>query len=297
MPNENYDDDIILPDGFDPEKGWIDPPTDDDAAPAEGTTAPTTEPPEATPQMEEPPQTPEPTTAPVVPPMPQTIRVKFNHEERELGLDEAAMYAQKGMNYDKLEERVRGYEAQSAKSANLAKMLGYESADEMLAAAEKNYIERQVRELMDEGNTESMARFLVEQRMAKAATPAPQTQPQTQSQPSSGVQEGQPNGQPAPTDDIPPERKAELMEFVRAYPGVTKLPDEVISANRSGVRLLVAYERYKNKAALDELAILKQNQAAAAKAPVSGVTGKASTKDADPYKNDPFMKGFDSADW
>ena len=141
---------------------------------------------------------------------------------------------------------------------------------------------------MDAGNTEAMARFLVEQKMAKAAPSAPQEQPQAQGQPT-------PAGQPQ--SSMSPEREAELREFVRAYPGVTKLPDEVIADNAKGVRLLVAYERYKNKAALNELAILKQNQAAAAKAPVSGVTGKAAPKDADPYKNDPFMKGFDADSW
>lgn len=33
------------------------------------------------------------------------IKVKYNHEEKELGLDEATQYVQKGMNYDKIHEK------------------------------------------------------------------------------------------------------------------------------------------------------------------------------------------------
>ena len=45
-----------------------------------------------------------------------------------------------------------------------------------------------------------------------------------------------------------------------------------------------------NKAAQNELAILKQNQAAAVKAPVTGTTGKAAPKVDEP--DDPFLLGF-----
>lgn len=40
-------------------------------------------------------------------PIPQTIKVKYNHEEREIPLDEAIQLAQKGMNYDKAVERAQ----------------------------------------------------------------------------------------------------------------------------------------------------------------------------------------------
>ena len=136
---------------------------------------------------------------------------------------------------------------------------------------------------MEDGNTEAMARFLVDQQMKEAsAESAPNPEP-TQEAPSTVPQR----------PPLSPERKAELDEFIRAYPGVTKLPDEVIVANRQGVRLLVAYERYINQSARKELAILKQNQASAAKAPVRGVEGKAASVSGGPI-DDPFLKGFDS---
>lgn len=286
--NTELENDVILPDGFDPsdenfsvdkffEEPVVESPTTD--------TVPTTEDaPVATEQQTPAQESTEPTTAPEVAQMPQTIKVKFNHEDRELSFDEAATYAQKGMNYDKLEERVRAFEAANVKNERLAKQLGYANAQEMIEAAEENYKKRQIRDLVNAGNTEAMAKFLVEQQMAKAASEFPDVpQPQQVSQPSA------PQTQPL----IPDRRKEEIDEFIKAYPNVNKLPDEVIQANRAGTRLLVAYERYQNKATQNELAILRQNQAAAAKAPVTGVTGKAAPEK--PEVLDPFMKGFDEA--
>lgn len=274
--------DIILPDDFDPNSETYDLGEDESSSDAAFST---TEQPVETDaqQTTETPVSEEPTTVPEEQPVstPPTIKVRFNHEDRDLSFDEAAMYAQKGMNYDKLEERVKGYEALYGKMGRLARDLEYDSPEEMIEAAANNFRERQIRQLVEAGNTEAMARFLVDQQMKEAeAASAPKTPP-TQEAPSPA-----PN---APT--ISPERKAELDEFIRAYPGVTKLPDEVITANRNGVRLLVAYERYVHKANDRELAILKQNQAAAAKAPVTGTTGKSApaTKD---ESNDPFLIGF-----
>ena len=288
----NYStDDMILPDGFDPNNENFT--LEMLGQETEPETAPTTEPAPA--ESAEPAAEPAPTTEPVPAepaptaepaPVPQTIKVKYNHEEREIGLDEAATLAQKGLNYDKLEERLRGYEATNVKSENLAKMLGYGSTDEMLEAARENAINRRIKALEEEGNSPSMARFLVEQEMAKAATPPAPQQPAPQEPPTPA--------QPS-TPTIPPERKAELDRFVKLYPGVTKLPDEVVKANREGVDLSVAYERFLGKSAQNELKILKQNQAAAAKAPVKGVSGKAAVAQKDSLENDPVLKGFNSS--
>lgn len=297
----DFSDDVILPDGFDAEAFDAAESIDDAMKTLDVAQAPTNEtaPEDSSENVEQvteqEPSTPvsdpaaelEQTITQSEPAVPQTIKVKYNHEERELGLDEAAQYAQKGMNYDKLEEKLRAFEANAAKSDRLAKELGYADTAEMIAKAEENFINRQVRELVEAGNTEAMARFLVEQRMAKAAVnaPAPEVKPQeppTPEQPSRPL--------------ISPERKAELDEFVRAFPGITKLPDEVLTANRNGVRLKAAYENYQLKQKYDEqqkqLSILKQNQAAAARAPVTGVVGKAAPKTEEP--EDPFLKGFNS---
>lgn len=309
--------DMILPDDFDPNNENYDlfaEPSTSSAPAAETPTTETmptetdpavTETQTASPEQTTPPAQPETTIPDAVPPteqveqpsepsvpqMPQTIKVKFNHEEREIGLDEAAILAQKGMNYDKLQQRIADLEARSNRSEVLARQLGFNSSDEMLEAAGKNFVDRQVQDLVADGNTEAMARFLVEQQMAKAAesvkkpaAPEPETAQETPS--------------------MTPERRSELLEFVHAYPDASRnpLPQEVIDANKSGVRLLVAYERYLHKAALKErddalkeLAIQKQNQEAAGRAPVSGVTGKPVAQKK--QEDDPFVMGFDSDNW
>ena len=279
----DYDfNDAILPDDFDPNASEYDINGGESSADPFFTTDGASETDGATEQQS---TEAEPTTAtdvPDAPVIPPTIKVRFNHEDRELSYDEAAVYAQKGMNYDKLEERMKGYEALNQKMTRLAKDLEYDSAEEMIDAAANNFRERQVRKLIADGNTEAMARFLVDQQ-SKATeagyTQVPEPAPEVPS--------------PAPSrPSISPERKAELDEFIRAYPGVTKLPDEVILANSQGVRLLVAYERYKNDAAQKELAILKQNQAAAARAPVTGTVGKSPATGGKTEADDPFLIGF-----
>lgn len=44
----------------------------------------------------------------------QPLRVKYNGAERELTPEEAVVYAQKGMNYDKIHQRLKEYEGNSA---------------------------------------------------------------------------------------------------------------------------------------------------------------------------------------
>lgn len=304
MPFDDYANDAILPDGFDPSDESFTLSGFESAVAAE-TEAPTTEPsPQQNPVEEAPVSVEAPTTEPIsepvqadipqpeaietpapAPQLPPTIRVRYNHEERELGLDEAAVFAQKGMNYDKLEQKNRDFEAKQAQWTQFASQLGYESVDAMMSAAQQNFVNRRVKELVDAGNTEAMAKFLVEQEMAKAS----QLRAAAQEQPAE-----QPTPQQPSRPTVSPEREAELREFVKAYPGVTKLPAEVVEANRKGTRLLVAYERYQNRAAQNELAILRQNQAAASKAPVTGATAQGAPSPS-PEAKDPFLMGFDSA--
>lgn len=196
------------------------------------------------------------------------IKVKFNHEERELDEDEAAPLIQKGLNYDKIATKTKELEGKLGQTEKLAKMMGFESAEEMIAAAEENFIEQKVAKLVDEGVHEAIARDLVQR----------------------DVERNQPQEQPRGDNS----RDEDLDEFVRLNPGVTKLPEEVLEAVRTGVPLTVAYERFKNKQAQDELKILKQNQSSAAKAPVGSATKHGSTKQ---KAKDPFEIGFDSDDW
>lgn len=68
------------------------------------------------------------------------IKVKFNRKEMELGEDEAAPLIQKGLNYDKINERLSAAAPVLEKAEVLAQSLGFESTDELFSAAEQNGI-------------------------------------------------------------------------------------------------------------------------------------------------------------
>ena len=283
------EDDAILPEGWDGESGLLEmqeaeesPTTDEPtleheekdlgAEESEGADVVPTEDIEE----EEAPTTEQ--TTPIVAPNPK-VRIKYNHEEKELELDEAAQWVQKGFHHDKISPT---YE----KAATLAKQMGYKTADEMIKAAEDNFIAQQVQELVDEGVHESVAETVVRAKlgMLKHPDPEPEVEPA-------------PIAQPDPAAQRQAEIDRDIDLFIKAYPGVTQVPDAVLKTCReNGTPLVAAYAKWEAEQAKQELKILRQNQAAAAKAPVGGATthGNVNMK---AQEKDPFTEGFDSDVW
>jgi hypothetical protein len=285
------EDDAILPEGWDGESGYLEmqeveesPTTDDPTLEADtetgeeaGTDVSDVEQSEAAEaEAEEAPTTEQ--TTPIAAPSPK-VRIKYNHEEKELELDEAAQWVQKGFHHDKISPT---YE----KAATLAKQMGFKTADELLIAAEENFIQQQVQELVDEGVHESVAETVVRAKlgMLKHPEPEPEAEPEVVAQPD-------------PVAQRQAEMDRDIDLFIKAYPGVTQVPDAVLKTCREkGTPLVAAYAKWEAEQAKQELKILKQNQAAAAKAPVGGATthGSVNTK---AQEKDPFTEGFDSDVW
>lgn len=98
--------------------------------------------------------------------------------------------------------------------------------------------------------------------------------------------------------------KAEVAELYSMFPSARseQLPDEVTDAViKDGKPLVVAYAAYvakrekaEAKVTKKENKILKQNQASAAKGPVSKVSGGGKT---DTSPEDDFLRGFNSDEW
>lgn len=74
-----------------------------------------------------------PVTTQETPSAPEGIRVKYNKEERVIGLDEAPTWIQKGLNYDKVQERAAALEQQAKNLERVAKLNNFESVDEYVA--------------------------------------------------------------------------------------------------------------------------------------------------------------------
>lgn len=167
----------------------------------------------------------------------------------------------------------------------MAKGMGYATVDEMIAKTAESYKNTKVQELVEQGTPQTIAEDYVDRMMQREAAKTPNPEPE-----------------PAPEHherDI----QAEAKELIVARPDLKmqQLPTEVVDAWRSGENLLNAYNRYEarqkeaeNQKLKKENNILKQNAAAAAKAPVKGVSGGAPT---DTEPEDPFLKGFDSDPW
>lgn len=180
---------------------------------------------------------------------------------------------------DTMRQQVEHYE-------QMAKGMGYATVDEMIQKTAEGYKAAKVQELMEQGTPQTIAEDYVDRMMQREAAKAPDPEPEE------------------PTPEAHERNiQAEAQELIVARPDLKtrQLPMEVVEAWRNGENLLNAYNRYEarqkeaeNQKLKKENNILKQNAAAAAKAPVKGVTGGAPT---DTEPEDPFLKGFDSDPW
>lgn len=222
------------------------------------------------------------------------FKAKYNHQEQDVDIDEDDLpnIYQKSLFADSLQEKLKKADAEKADIEALAKAMKYENGAAMIAAARDNFRKSEIERLVDDGASEEVAEWIVDQRMGlkpAAATPEPTT-----------VQEDT----PAQEQNAPAERdfQKEVAQLVKAYPelkGSGPLPQEVVDATIKGGRSLIeAYTSYKAGQAEAELKklknenqILKQNAASAARAPVTGVSGGGAT---DTKPVDPFLEGFNS---
>lgn len=263
------EDDIILPEGFEmPQPEGTEPVVEtqeqtepETVEPGEDTTPPdTTEQPEVT--------------------EPQKIRVKFNHEEKELTVEEAAQLAQKGMNYEKAVERARQEAAQQARDAVIAEM-GYTwngkpittESEYKQALAEQELINK----YKDRELPEEVIKELIENRRFREESMKEKQTKETQAKEQAQF--------------------AEFFEYFqdangRAFdPAKDSIPAEVQEAVSKGVPLKFAYMEHHNKELRNRIKIETQNKANKAKAPVGGVTVNGGTP---PTSEDLFLKGFNS---
>lgn len=195
------------------------------------------------------------------------LKLKVNHKEEELDIDamsdeDLVALLQKGRAYDSMRD-----------------------------AENKRRYREVYQEQVDAGMTEAVAR------MAAQAAAGGKTYALTDEEEPPAEKEAE---QPASVQTTPARDFAMEVAQLRAlYPDFKETPDEVAKAVAKGVPLLSAYLAYREKessktaAALKrENDVLKQNAAAAAKAPVKGVTGGGKST---PEKKDPFVEGFDDA--
>jgi hypothetical protein len=199
-------------------------------------------------------------------------KLKYNHEEKEVSLDELTVLGQKGMNYDRLQEKFDAIQnnpalAKYSKVEEISKLLGYQTDDELLDALYQTHYERTAE---TQGLTPAQIQKEYELSQKEKAIQAKEiTTAQQQKQ----------NKMYADFATNFPDTKAEMIK-----------PETWTKVN-AGMDLSTAYTMQQNQDLQAELKIFKQNAENAKKAPI----GSVSTHGSEASKSkDPFEMGFDS---
>ena len=88
-------------------------------------------------------------------------------------------------------------------------------------------------------------------------------------------------------DSADEKRKQELAEFVKLYPDVRKLPEEVVVSAAAGEPLISAYRAWENRELKAKLAEMEKQQQTRSKA-IGSMEGAGEAQ------SDPFLQGFDA---
>jgi hypothetical protein len=256
-----FEDDAILPDDY-----QADPPQSDE----ENTELPADEGFDTT----ETDSTEETTEAPISP----TFKIKYNKEEQEIGYDDAVPLIQKGMNYDKLQERLQEIESDPRLSfvEELAQERGME-VHEFLGMFREQQEQERLNELIEQNIPEEYAREMLESRKDR--------EERKKEKEESAKKE---------------KENAEYGEFFEVFKEANdrdfngsqdQIPQEVWDAHAQGVPLKFAYMQHHNSQLKAQIQTYKQNEENAKKAPVGSLTSYGS---ADVTGEDDFMRGFNS---
>ena len=220
----------------------------------------------------------------------RTLKFKatIDHTTTDVELNEVDLPViyQKAQVTDRVQAKLSKIEPVYRQAEHAAKVLGYDSVEEMLTAATDNYRDAEVEKLVNEGTPRKIAEDYVG-RQLNVSVEEPQEE--------------------APADNGR-DFRAEAVLLLQMYPELKgqTIPDDVLRESiDQNEPLVVTYKRMvadkqlkavtdASKAEAKKLKkdnkILKQNAEAASRAPVRGVSRGGPTQDAE--DDDPFLKGF-----
>lgn len=204
---------------------------------------------------------------------PQKLKIKYNHQEEEITLDEAVQLAQMGKNYPKLQEKLQETEQYREFVEGLAQQFGMD-VPTYLEAVKQQRENQRIQELVEKGISEEVAQELLETRKFRD---------QWEAEKKSKAEEEKKNQEYMEFFDY--FRQANGRDFV---PSQDQLPESVLNAD---MPLKFSYMQHENNQLKQQLQTLKQNESNKQKAPVGSVTAHGSTEVA---SEDPFMQGFNS---
>jgi hypothetical protein len=206
------------------------------------------------------------------------FKVKYNHEEQELGYDEAVPLIQKGMNYDKIQQQFD--ELRNDPRLSFVEELAQEQGMDVNEFVESVRIareEQKLNELIQQNIPEEYAREILESKKFREEQKAEKQRQQEEQK-----------------------KNAEFGEFFEYYkqangkdfdPQNEQIPQEVWDLNQQGVPMKFAYMQHHNRQLQAQLKTYKQNEENAKRAPISGTTNYGSHETT---SEDEFLRGFNS---
>lgn len=201
----------------------------------------------------------------------QKIRIKYNHEERELTLDEATQLAQKGMNYDKLQQRLNEVQSNPglAYLNELAERSGT-SIENLVNYWREQEQQAELNQLIQNNIPEEYAREMIENKKFRNQMEQRERQAQMEAK-----------------------QHAEFEDFFKTFDDVKpeSIPAEVWQRNNEGVPLKYAYMEHEFSKLKTEMQVLKHNQEIKKKAPIRSTVSYGSKEET---SDDLFLEGFNS---
>lgn len=210
----------------------------------------------------------------------ETMMLKYNHEEKDYTLSEVKGLAQKGMNYDKVVEKLNTLEeSPSIQFVEQQARANDMSVKEYIQATHDYQKQLEVDKLVEAGNTEDVAKELIDKRYAEK-------QAKLDKEDADKEQLGRDTEQ------------KDLDEFLETFPDVKadEIPSEVFKlAEDKNLSLTDAMFRIENQRMAKEMKTMKRKASNKKKAPLTkGVTDHGADKVA---KVDPDLDGWDDTDY
>lgn len=201
----------------------------------------------------------------------QRIRIKYNHEERELTLEEATQLAQKGMNYDKLQQKFNEVQNNPglAYLNKLAERSGT-SIENLVSYWEEQETQAELNQLIKNNIPEEYAREMIENKKFREQMEQKEKQAQLESR-----------------------QHQEFDDFFKTFTDVKPedIPTEVWQKNEEGVPLKYAYMEHEYNKLKNEMQVLKHNKEIKKKAPIRSTSTYGNKEET---TDDPFLEGFNS---
>lgn len=232
---------------------------------------------------------------------PAPIKVKYNHEEKEIPYEEATTLIQKGLNHDKVAQRLAERDAEVARRFGAQ---GITTWEQLVAGWDKTQQIQQV-QMLDQQYL-AAADKIAEQYGADPAALREIAQELANSHPA--VQRlnqlEQENGQIKTQAQIQEQINREATAFKQAYPDLdySTIPQEVWDRCNNGMKLMDSYQIHENALLREKIAKLEkatqvkeQNKKNATSSPGS-VTGNGATV-ADHISQETFEQNRGNSEW